>query len=147
MVALGGSVIVVADRCATTGATSAPATAPDTGTGRDTATDTPAGVSEGPGLAALGGSAGRVDSVCRVFVPGSGIAEDPVTGAAHCAIAPWLAARTGRTSFVGEQASARGGRVVMRVQGDRVVLRGAAVTVLTGALTAEPGRHAGGGTR
>ena len=37
-----------------------------------------------------------VDSVCRVFAPAAGIPEDPVTGSAHCLIAPWLAARTGR---------------------------------------------------
>ncbi len=75
-----------------------------------------------------------VDSVCRVFGPGVGIDEDPVTGAAHCMLAPWLAARTGRTAFAGEQASARGGKVGMRVEGDRVVLAGRAVTVWEGRL-------------
>jgi PhzF family phenazine biosynthesis protein len=79
-----------------------------------------------------------IDSVCRVFVPGAGIDEDPVTGAAHCLIAPLLAARTGRTEFTGEQASARGGIVGMRVAGDRVVLSGHAVTVLEGTLREDP---------
>ena len=79
-----------------------------------------------------------VDSVCRVFVPGAGIDEDPVTGSAHCLIGPLLAARTGRTEFTGEQASARGGIVGMRVEGDRVVLSGHAVTVLEGMLREDP---------
>ena len=79
-----------------------------------------------------------VDSVCRVFVPGAGIDEDPVTGSAHCLIGPLLAARTGRTEFTGEQASARGGIVGMRVEGDRVVLSGHAVTVLEGILREDP---------
>ncbi|MGN6695198.1 MAG: PhzF family phenazine biosynthesis protein [Aquihabitans sp.] len=78
------------------------------------------------------------DSVCRTFVPAAGIDEDPVTGAAHCVIAPWLAARTGRTAFTGRQASARGGTIGMEVRGDRVVLRGTAVTVSTGTLLVDP---------
>jgi predicted PhzF superfamily epimerase YddE/YHI9 len=78
------------------------------------------------------------DSVCRTFVPAAGIDEDPVTGSAHCVIAPWLAARTGRTTFLGRQASARGGTIGMEVRGDRVVLRGTAVTVSTGTLLVEP---------
>jgi predicted PhzF superfamily epimerase YddE/YHI9 len=78
-----------------------------------------------------------IDSVCRVFGPGVGIDEDPVTGAAHCIIGPWLAARTGRREFVGEQASRRGGTVGMRVDGDRVGLTGRAVTVWEGALAVD----------
>jgi predicted PhzF superfamily epimerase YddE/YHI9 len=78
------------------------------------------------------------DSVCRTFVPAAGIDEDPVTGSAHCAIAPWLAARTGRAAFVGRQASARGGVVAMEVRGDRVRLGGRAVTVWRGELLAGP---------
>jgi PhzF family phenazine biosynthesis protein len=78
------------------------------------------------------------DSVCRLFAPGSGIDEDPVTGSAHCVLAPWLAARTGRTTFVGRQASRRGGIVGMRLEEDRVILSGHAVTVSEGRLLAEP---------
>jgi PhzF family phenazine biosynthesis protein len=78
------------------------------------------------------------DSVCRTFAPAAGIEEDPVTGSAHCVIAPWLAARTGRTSFVGRQASPRGGVVGMELRGDRVVLSGRAVTVSTGTLLIDP---------
>ena len=61
-----------------------------------------------------------------------------MTGAAHCVIAPWLAARTGGSTFVGEQASARGGTVGMRVEGDRVILSGRAVTVLDATLHSDP---------
>lgn len=61
-----------------------------------------------------------------------------MTGAAQCVIAPWLAARTGRTEPTGEQASARGGIVGMRLRGDRVVLAGRAVTVMEGTLLTDP---------
>ena len=79
-----------------------------------------------------------VDSVARVFAPKLGIDEDPVTGAAHCVIGPWLADRTGRSELTGEQASARGGIVGMRIVGDRVVLSGRAVTVIEASLRADP---------
>jgi PhzF family phenazine biosynthesis protein len=79
-----------------------------------------------------------IDSVCRVFAPAVGIDEDPVTGAAHCIIAPWLSERTGGTTFTGQQASARGGIVGMRLAGDRVVLSGRAVTVIEGTLRSDP---------
>lgn len=78
------------------------------------------------------------DSVCRNFVPGAGVDEDPVTGAAHCVIAPWLAGRTGRSEFVGHQASTRGGTLSMTVSGDRVLLAGRAVTVVSGSLLVDP---------
>jgi predicted PhzF superfamily epimerase YddE/YHI9 len=78
------------------------------------------------------------DSVCRTFVPAAGIDEDPVTGSAHCALAPWLADRTGRTTFLGRQASARGGTIGMELRGDRVVLQGTAVTVSQGVLLVDP---------
>lgn len=78
------------------------------------------------------------DSVCRVFAPGSGIPEDPVTGSAHALVGPWLAARTGRTELLGRQASARGGTVGMEVRGDRVVVSGRAVTVTDGLLLVDP---------
>jgi PhzF family phenazine biosynthesis protein len=81
------------------------------------------------------------DSVCRTFVPGAGIDEDPVTGSSHCVIAPWLVARSGRHQLTGHQASRRGGVVGMRVEGDRVVLSGRAVTISEGHLLIDPGRH------
>lgn len=60
--------------------------------------------------------------------------EDPVTGSAHCVLAPFWAARIGRSELRGEQASARGGEVAMRLDGDRVHLGGSAVTVWRGDL-------------
>jgi predicted PhzF superfamily epimerase YddE/YHI9 len=70
-----------------------------------------------------------VDCVSRFFGPNAGVPEDPVTGSAHCALAVWWAARTGRRELVGEQASRRGGTVRMVLAGDRVRLGGRAVTV------------------
>ena len=75
-----------------------------------------------------------VDFVSRFFAPGVGVDEDPVTGSAHCCLAPFWAARLGRDELVGYQASARGGTVHVAVRGDRVLLRGQAVTVLRGEI-------------
>ncbi|MBU3078042.1 PhzF family phenazine biosynthesis protein [Sphingomonas quercus] len=72
------------------------------------------------------------DVVSRVFAPGAGIDEDPVTGSAHAVIAPYWAERLGRPSFTAFQASARGGRLDCRLAGDRVVLGGQCVTVIDG---------------
>lgn len=74
------------------------------------------------------------DFVSRFFAPRMGIDEDPVTGAAHCALAPFWAGRLGRLQLVGWQASARGGLVRTRLAGDRVKLGGRAVTVWKGEL-------------
>ena len=74
------------------------------------------------------------DFVSRFFAPGAGIDEDPVTGSAHCCLGPFWAARLGKTDLVGYQASARGGVVRVRLEGERVKLGGQAVTVLRGEL-------------
>ncbi len=84
--------------------------------------------------AAAGPGAGY-DFVSRFFAPGSGVDEDPVTGSAHCALAPYWAKKLGRSRLVAYQASARGGTVWTHVAGDRVTLGGHAVTVLRGTLT------------
>lgn len=78
-------------------------------------------------------SAGR-DFTSRFFAPAAGVPEDPVTGSAHCALAPYWAARLGRQELIGFQASARGGEVRVRLAGNRVLLGGQAVTVLRGEL-------------
>lgn len=79
----------------------------------------------------------ELDFVSRFFAPGAGIDEDPVTGAAHCALAPWWAEALGRQELAGFQASPRGGRVGVRLEGEaHVVLAGRAVTVLRGDLLA-----------
>ncbi len=72
------------------------------------------------------------DFVSRFFAPGVGIDEDPVTGSAHCALAPYWQAKLGKGELVGFQASARGGVVRCRVAGNRVVLGGQAVTIVRG---------------
>lgn len=72
------------------------------------------------------------DVVSRVFVPAWGVDEDPVTGSAHAALAPFWMARLGRDSFTAWQASRRGGRVDCRVAGDRVILGGKCITVIEG---------------
>jgi PhzF family phenazine biosynthesis protein len=77
------------------------------------------------------------DFVSRFFAPGSGIDEDPVTGSAHCALAPYWGERTGKAEMTGYQASPRGGIVKVRPVKDRVFLKGQAVTVLRGELIAE----------
>lgn len=74
------------------------------------------------------------DFVSRFFAPGSGIDEDPVTGSAHSALAPFWSKRLGKTEMIGFQASARGGVVKVRLEGDRVYMSGQAVTVLRGDL-------------
>jgi predicted PhzF superfamily epimerase YddE/YHI9 len=74
------------------------------------------------------------DFVSRFFAPASGINEDPVTGSAHCFLSPYWSERLGRNELVGYQASARGGVVKVRLDGDRVHLGGQAVTVLRGEL-------------
>ena len=76
----------------------------------------------------------QYDFVSRFFAPGSGVDEDPVTGSAHCTLAPFWAPRLGRTEFTAYQASPRGGVVHVRLRGDRVELGGHAVTVSRGEL-------------
>ncbi len=74
------------------------------------------------------------DFISRFFSPRLGIAEDPVTGAAHCALAPFWSERLGRTRLAGFQASRRGGQVGVELLGNRVRLSGQAVTVHSGVL-------------
>lgn len=74
------------------------------------------------------------DFVSRFFAPRAGVNEDPVTGSAHCALAPYWARKLGKTDLRGYQASARGGSVSCELMGDRVILGGRAVTVLKAKL-------------
>lgn len=74
------------------------------------------------------------DFVSRFFAPAVGIAEDPATGSAHCGLAPYWAPRLGKHDLIGVQASLRGAIIRVRLRGDRVELRGQAVTVLRGEL-------------
>jgi predicted PhzF superfamily epimerase YddE/YHI9 len=77
-----------------------------------------------------------IDFVSRFFAPRAGVPEDPVTGSAHCCLAPYWAERLGRSEMLGYQASARGGFVRVRLEGPRVRLGGQAVTVWRGELLA-----------
>lgn len=76
----------------------------------------------------------RYDFVSRFFGPRVGVDEDPVTGSAHTALGPFWAERLGRSEMIGYQASRRGGVVGVHMNGDRIDLRGQAITVLRGAL-------------
>jgi PhzF family phenazine biosynthesis protein len=78
------------------------------------------------------------DFVSRFFAPVVGVDEDPVTGSAHTALAPYWSARLGPDRLTGRQVSARGGLVHTEVRGDRAHLTGRAVTVLDGTLRAGP---------
>lgn len=76
----------------------------------------------------------RHDFVSRFFGPAVGVDEDPVTGSAHCALAPYWGEKLGKVKLRGFQASARGGEVEVELVDDRVLLRGGAVTVARGQL-------------
>ena len=79
-------------------------------------------------------AAPEFDFVSRFFAPAAGINEDPVTGSAHCCLGPYWQTRLGKSEFRAYQASSRGGIVHVRVQGERVLLGGQAVTTLRGEL-------------
>ncbi|MFC5438290.1 PhzF family phenazine biosynthesis protein [Rhodanobacter umsongensis] len=72
------------------------------------------------------------DFVSRYFAPAKGIPEDPVTGGAHCALAPYWAKRLGKTALRAYQASRRGGEIICRLAGDRVELEGGCAFYLEG---------------
>jgi PhzF family phenazine biosynthesis protein len=75
---------------------------------------------------------GAYDFVSRYFAPAKGIPEDPVTGGAHCMLAPYWAKRLGKTTFRAYQASLRGGEIICRLAGERVELEGSCVFYLEG---------------
>lgn len=77
----------------------------------------------------------RFDFISRFFAPAVGVDEDPVTGSSHCVLVPFWARRLGKASMTAFQASARGGVLELRLDGDRVRIAGRAVTVIRGELT------------
>ena len=77
------------------------------------------------------------DFVSRYFAPAKGVNEDSVTGSAHCSLAPYWASKLNKKEMNAYQASERGGYLKVRLEGERVLLIGKAVTVLEGYLTAE----------
>lgn len=74
------------------------------------------------------------DFVSRFFAPGLLVPEDPVTGSAHCCLAPYWAAHFGKTRMKARQVSTRGGELTVELMGNRVRLEGRAVTVMTAVM-------------
>ncbi len=87
-----------------------------------------------PGVIATAAGDDGYDFVSRYFAPRKGIPEDPVTGAAHCMLAPYWATRLNKSAFRAFQASRRSGEVVCRLAGDRVELEGSCVFYLEGEI-------------
>jgi PhzF family phenazine biosynthesis protein len=81
------------------------------------------------------GADADVDFVSRFFAPAKGVPEDPVTGSSHATLVPYWAARLGKKVLRARQTSARGGELRCQLEGERVVLTGRAVTVLSGVMT------------
>ncbi len=84
-------------------------------------------------ITASGGDTG-FDFVSRFFVPGKGIAEDPVTGSAHAALVPFWAKRLGKAKLIARQLSARGGTLICEEQGERVLIKGKVSPYLEGII-------------
>jgi predicted PhzF superfamily epimerase YddE/YHI9 len=76
-----------------------------------------------------------VDFVSRFFAPKYGVNEDPVTGSAHCALVPYWAKKLGKKDLLAHQGSRRGGELLCRDQGDRVIISGRAVAYMQGVIT------------
>lgn len=112
----GYAVIVVADEAAV----------------RATRPDDRALTEAGPIVAIVTARGERTDIVSRAFTPYFDISEDPVTGSAHAVMVPYWAERLGTDRFTAFQASKRGGLLTCALEGDRVVLGGACVTVIEG---------------
>src|SRR5215469_1985406 len=85
-----------------------------------------------PGVIVTAPGDGIYDFISRYFAPAKGIPEDPVTGAAHCMLAPYWAQRLGKTEFRAFQASRRGGEILCRLVNNRTELEGSCVFYLEG---------------
>ena len=77
----------------------------------------------------------EVDFVSRFFAPAAGIDEDPVTGSAHCVLAPYWGGVLGKTTLHARQVSRRGGELTCTCHADRVLISGRAVPYLRGTIT------------
>lgn len=77
----------------------------------------------------------ETDFVSRCFFPKLRVNEDPVTGSAHCELAPYWAKKLNRNKLIGKQLSRRTGLVQCEVVGDRVILSGNAVDYMSGTVT------------
>ncbi|MET0045645.1 MAG: PhzF family phenazine biosynthesis protein [Candidatus Thiodiazotropha sp. 6PLUC3] len=85
-------------------------------------------------IATAPGDQSGIDFISRFFAPALGIPEDPVTGSAHCTLAPYWGERLDKSELQAYQASARGGDIGIRLNGNRVTILGQAVTTMAGAL-------------
>ena len=85
-----------------------------------------------PGVIVTAKGEGEFDFTSRYFAPAKGVDEDPVTGGAHCMLAPFWAPRLGKSEFIARQASQRGGTVRCRLRDSRVELEGGCVFYLEG---------------
>lgn len=89
-------------------------------------------ISSGGVIVTSPSDSGQFDFVSRCFAPKEGINEDPVCGSAHCVLAPHWQNKLNKSSFTAYQASSRGGIVHVSINGDRVFLKGEAVTIFKG---------------
>jgi PhzF family phenazine biosynthesis protein len=80
------------------------------------------------------GKDNQYDFISRYFAPQAGIDEDPVTGSAHCSLAPYWASKLNKREFIAYQASERGGLLKLSLDHDRVLLKGQAMTIFSGEL-------------
>ena len=94
-----------------------------------------------PGIIVSARGSGEHDIISRYFAPAKGVPEDPVTGSAHCMLAPYWAAVLGKTELRAWQASKRGGEIICRLVGERVELAGSCVFYLEGeVMLISPGK-------
>jgi predicted PhzF superfamily epimerase YddE/YHI9 len=105
---------------------------PDEAAVRAVTPDDRALAAEGPVVAIVTARGDATDIVSRAFTPYFDISEDPVTGSAHAVVVPYWAKQLGRDRFTAFQASKRGGLLSCALEGDRVILGGACVTVIEG---------------
>jgi predicted PhzF superfamily epimerase YddE/YHI9 len=77
----------------------------------------------------------NVDFVSRCFFPKLNVDEDPVTGSAHCELAPYWAQKLAKNSLNAQQLSVRTGLIDCQIQGDRVLLTGRAVDYMRGKIS------------
>jgi PhzF family phenazine biosynthesis protein len=94
-----------------------------------------------PGIIATAPGDGHFDFFSRYFAPAKGIPEDPVTGSAHCMLAPYWAKLLSKTTLRAFQCSPRGGEVICRLKDDRVELEGSCVFYLEGEVVLDARCH------
>jgi PhzF family phenazine biosynthesis protein len=76
----------------------------------------------------------EVDFVSRCFFPQTGVDEDSVTGSAHCLLVSYWNSKTGKSSFIATQNSKRGGKLICKLQADRVLMSGYATLYMKGEI-------------